>query len=87
VERDCLSAKKYWHFIKVMGRSASHIALEVALKCQTQRLPVSEEVAENKWTLAEVTETIARVVDDRSAQKKNYGVVVVPRDCWSSSPR
>lgn len=78
VERDCLSAKKYWHFIKVMGRSASHIALEVALKCQPNVCLVSEEVAENKWTLAEVTETIARVVDDRSAQKKNYGVVVVP---------
>jgi len=78
VERDCLSAKKYSHFIKVMGRSASHIALEVALKCQPNVCLVSEEVAENKWTLAEVTETIARVVDDRSAQKKNYGVVVVP---------
>jgi pyrophosphate--fructose-6-phosphate 1-phosphotransferase len=78
VERDCLSAKKYWHFIKVMGRSASHIALEVALKCQPNVCLISEEVADNKWTLAEVTEQIARVVDDRSAHKKNYGVVVIP---------
>lgn len=78
VERDCLSAKKYWHFIKVMGRSASHIALEVALKCRPNVCLVSEEVADNKWTLAEVVEQIAHVVDDRAAHKKNYGVIVIP---------
>jgi pyrophosphate--fructose-6-phosphate 1-phosphotransferase len=78
VERDCLSAKKYWHFIKVMGRSASHIALEVALKCRPNVCLISEEVAENKWTLGQVTEQVARVVADRAAKNKNYGVAVIP---------
>ena len=76
--RDCLSAKKYWHFIKVMGRSASHIALEVALKCRPNVCLISEEVAANQWTLAEVTEQIAKVVDSRAEKRKNYGVVVIP---------
>ncbi|HUO58291.1 MAG TPA: diphosphate--fructose-6-phosphate 1-phosphotransferase [bacterium] len=78
VGRDCLSAKKYWHFIKVMGRSASHIALEVALKVHPNVCLISEEVAANKWTLEEVVEQVARVVDDRAARKMNYGVVLVP---------
>jgi pyrophosphate--fructose-6-phosphate 1-phosphotransferase len=78
VQRDCLSAKKYWHFIKVMGRSASHIALEVALKCRPNFCLISEEVSANKWTLAQVTEQVAQVVADRATQKKNYGVVVIP---------
>lgn len=78
VGRDCLSAKKYWHFIKVMGRSASHIALEVALKVHPNLCLVSEEVAANGMTLDQITEETARVVADRSAQKKNYGVAVVP---------
>src|SRR5208337_3103214 len=55
VGRDTLSAKKYWHFIKVMGRSASHIALEVALKIHPNICLISEEVAANKWTLEEIT--------------------------------
>lgn len=78
VGRDCLSAKKYWHFMKVMGRSASHIALEVALKIRPNICLVSEEVAENQWTLAQITEQVARVVADRAAAKKNYGIAVVP---------
>jgi pyrophosphate--fructose-6-phosphate 1-phosphotransferase len=78
VERDCLSAKKYWHFIKVMGRSASHIGLEVALKCRPNVCVISEEVAANKWTLAQVTEQIAQIVADRATQKKNYGVALIP---------
>ena len=78
VGRDCLSAKKYWHFIRVMGRSASHIALEVALKTHPNVCVISEEVAANQWTLAEITEQVAKVVAERAAQKKNYGVVLVP---------
>lgn len=78
VERDCLSAKKYWHFIKVMGRSASHIALETALKCHPNVCLISEEVAEQQWTLDEVTERVARVVAERASRKKYYGVAVIP---------
>lgn len=78
VGRDCLSAKKYWHFMKVMGRSASHIALEVALKVRPNICLVSEEIAENQWTLAQITDQVAQVVADRAAQKKNYGIAVVP---------
>ncbi len=78
VQSDCLSAKKYWHFVKLMGRSASHIALEVALKCHPNLCLISEEVAANKWTLAQVTEKVARVVADRAERRKNYGVVVIP---------
>jgi len=78
ITRDCLSAKKYWHFIKVMGRSASHIALEVALKTHPNVCLVSEEVAAQKWTLAEITERIAQIVDSRAEKGKNYGVAVIP---------
>ncbi len=78
VGRDCLSAKKYWHFIKVMGRSASHIALEVALKAHPNICLISEEVAANQWTLGQITLQVAEIVAGRAAKKKNYGVVVVP---------
>lgn len=78
VGRDCLSAKKYWHFIKVMGRSASHIALEVALKVHPNVTLISEEVAANQWTLEQITEQVAKVIADRALAKKNYGVVVIP---------
>ncbi len=78
VGRDCLSAKKYWHFIKVMGRSASHIGLEVALKVHPNLCLISEEVAANKWTLEQIITQVAQVVADRSAKKMNYGIAVVP---------
>jgi pyrophosphate--fructose-6-phosphate 1-phosphotransferase len=78
VGRDCLSAKKYWHFIKVMGRSASHIALEVALQVHPNVTLISEEVADQQWTLDQITEHVAKVVAERAAQKKNYGVVIIP---------
>lgn len=78
VGRDCFSAKKYWHFIKVMGRSASHIALEVALKAHPNICLISEEVAAHQWTLAEITEQVAKVVAERAAKKMNYGVALVP---------
>ncbi len=78
VGRDCLSAKKYWHFIKVMGRSASHIALEVALKVHPNICLISEEVAAKQWTLEQITEQVARVVADRATKKMNYGVAIIP---------
>ncbi len=78
VGRDCLSAKKYWHFMKVMGRSASHIALEVALKAHPNICLISEEVAANQWTLDQIVEQVAQAVTDRAAKKMNYGVVLVP---------
>ena len=78
VGRDCLSAKKYWHFIKVMGRSASHIGLEVALKVHPNICLISEEVAANKWTLEQIITQVAQVVADRSNRKMNYGIAVVP---------
>jgi pyrophosphate--fructose-6-phosphate 1-phosphotransferase len=78
VERDCLSAKKYWHFIKLMGRSASHIALECGLKTAPNVTLISEEVAAKKQTLAQITEELATVVVERAAQGKNYGVILIP---------
>ncbi|MGH7441965.1 MAG: diphosphate--fructose-6-phosphate 1-phosphotransferase, partial [bacterium] len=78
VERDCLSAKKYWHFIKLMGRSASHIALECALKTRPNATLISEEVAAKKQTLAQIADEIAKVVVARAAAGKNYGVALVP---------
>lgn len=78
VARDCLSAKKYWHFIRLMGRSASHIALEVALKVRPNLCLISEEAAAGKWTLEETVDRVARLVADRAAAGKNYGVVLVP---------
>ena len=78
VGRDCLSAKKYWHFIKVMGRSASHIALEVALKVHPNLCLISEEVAARQWTLEDIIGQVAGVVAARAEKKMNYGVVLVP---------
>ncbi|HTA16481.1 MAG TPA: diphosphate--fructose-6-phosphate 1-phosphotransferase, partial [bacterium] len=78
VERDCLSAKKYWHFIKLMGRSASHIALECALKTRPNVALISEEVASKKQTLAQIAEEITDTVLARAAKGKNYGVALVP---------
>lgn len=78
IQRDANSAKKYWHFIRVMGRSASHIALECALKTQPNAAIVSEEVAENKQTLAGVAEYLADIVARRAQAGKNFGVAVIP---------
>jgi diphosphate-dependent phosphofructokinase len=78
IQRDCLSAKKYWHFIKLMGRSASHIGLECALKCQPNICLISEEVASKKQTLAQITEEIATVISKRADNGKNYGVILIP---------
>ena len=78
IERDCNSAKKYWYFIKVMGRSASHIALECALQCQPNICLISEEVAEKKMSLAQITNQIVDSVEKRAANGMNFGVVVIP---------
>ena len=78
IQRDCNSAKKYWHFIKLMGRSASHIALECALQCQPNVCIVSEEVEAKNMTLAQVVDGIAESVVARANDGNNYGVVLVP---------
>ena len=78
VERDANSAKKYWHFIKLMGRSASHIALECALQTQPNIAIISEEVAAKKMTLGEIVDQIAQVVAARAAKKMNFGVALIP---------
>ena len=78
IERDCNSAKKYWHFIKVMGRSASHVALECALECQPNICLISEEVKAKKQSLSEIADYIADAVEKRVADGNNFGVVVIP---------
>lgn len=78
IQRDANSAKKYWHFIKLMGRSASHIALECALKTQPTYAIISEEVAEKKMTLRQIVTDIAKAVKTRAEAGKDFGVVLVP---------
>ena len=78
IERDCNSARKYWHFVKLMGRSASHIALECALQTQPNICLISEEIEKNDLTLNEVVENIANTVAYRAAQGNNFGVVLIP---------
>lgn len=78
IERDANSAKKYWHFVKVMGRSASHVALECALETQPNICLISEEVADKKMSLSEIANYIADVVEKRSNNGENFGVVIIP---------
>ena len=78
IQRDCNSAKKYWHFVKLMGRSASHIALECALQCQPNICIISEEVEAKNMTLSDVVNYIAGVVANRAAEGNNYGTVLIP---------
>ncbi len=78
IERDANSAKKYWHFIKLMGRSASHIALECGLRTQANITLISEEVAAKKQTLDQVVTTIADSVAKRAANGENFGVALIP---------
>ena len=78
IERDANSAKKYWHFIKLMGRSASHIGLECALQTQPNYAIISEEVEANKTSLNEIVNDIADVVVKRANNGENFGVVLVP---------
>lgn len=78
IMRDANSAKKYWHFIKVMGRSASHIALECGLQTQPNVCIVSEEVEAKKMTLAQIVNDIADKVAARAARGNNFGVAIIP---------
>ena len=78
IQRDCNSARKYWHFIKLMGRSASHIALECALQVQPNVCIVSEEVETKDMSLDDVVTYIAQVVADRAADGNNFGTVLIP---------
>ena len=78
IQRDANSAKKYWHFVKVMGRSASHVALECALQTQPNICLIGEEVAEKKMSLADITNYIADSVAARAEKGMNFGMVIVP---------
>ena len=78
IERDCNSARKYWHFIKLMGRSASHIALECALQVQPNICIISEEVEAKNMSLDDVVTYIAKAVADRAADGNNFGTVLIP---------
>ena len=78
IERDANSAKKYWHFVKVMGRSASHVALECALETQPNICLIGEEVAAKKMSLAQIADYIADSVASRAAKGWNFGVAIIP---------
>ena len=78
IQRDCNSSRKYWHFIKLMGRSASHIALECALQTQPNICIVSEEVEANNMSLDDVVTYIAQAVANRAANGNNFGTVLIP---------
>jgi pyrophosphate--fructose-6-phosphate 1-phosphotransferase len=78
IQRDARSAKKYWHFIKLMGRSASHVTLECALRARPNVALIGEEVRKRDWTLKDVTDHVAGIVRRRSEGGRNYGVCLVP---------
>ena len=78
IQRDCNSARKYWHFIKLMGRSASHIALECALQVQPNICIISEEIEAKNFSLDDVVQYIADIVAKRAADGNNFGTVLIP---------
>ena len=78
LQRDAISSKKYWHFIKLMGRSASHITLECALQTHPNITLIGEEVAHRKMTLIDIVNDMASVIAKRAEKGKNYGIVLVP---------
>jgi pyrophosphate--fructose-6-phosphate 1-phosphotransferase len=78
IMRDATSAKKYWHFIKLMGRSASHIGLECALQTQPNVCLISEEIAEKEQTLQHIVDDLVRTISKRSANNENFGVALIP---------
>ncbi len=78
IARDCNSARKYWHFIKLMGRSASHIALECALQTQPNICLISEEIQKRNLSLNDIIEYIATIVTHRANNGQNFGVILVP---------
>ena len=78
IERDCNSARKYWHFIKLMGRSASHIALECALQTQPNICLISEEIEAREQSLDDIVAYIAGIVAARAEKGNNFGTVLIP---------
>ncbi len=78
IQRDANSAKKYWHFIKLMGRSASHIGFECALKTQPNITLISEEVARKKQTLSEIVDYMSGIIAKRAENGDNFGVALIP---------
>ncbi|MBQ0141553.1 MAG: diphosphate--fructose-6-phosphate 1-phosphotransferase, partial [Prevotellaceae bacterium] len=78
IQRDCNSSRKYWHFIKLMGRSASHIALECALQCQPNICLISEEVEAKNMSLDDIVTYIANAVAERAKDGNNFGTVLIP---------
>ena len=78
IQRDANSAKKYWHFIKLMGRSATHVGLEVALQVQPNITLISEEVEAKKQSLESIVDYITDIVVKRSQAGKNFGVALIP---------
>ena len=78
IERDANSAKKYWHFVKIMGRSASHVALEAALQTQPNITLISEEVEQKKMSLSSIIDYISNIVARRAEMGKNFGIAVIP---------
>lgn len=78
IQRDANSAKKYWHFIKIMGRSASHVALEAALQTQPNITMISEEVEEKKMSLESIVNYMADIIVKRSDKGKNFGIAIIP---------
>ena len=78
IQRDANSAKKYWHFIKIMGRSASHVALEAALQTQPNITLISEEVEQKKMSLASIIDYMSDIIVRRSENGKNFGIAVIP---------
>ncbi|MBR1681388.1 diphosphate--fructose-6-phosphate 1-phosphotransferase [bacterium] len=78
IQRDANSAKKYWHFIKIMGRSASHVALEAGLQTQPNIVLISEEVEEKKMSLDQIVTSMCEVIAKRAEMGKNFGIVIIP---------
>ena len=78
IQRDANSAKKYWHFIKIMGRSASHVALEAGLQTQPNIVLISEEVEEKKMSLDQIVTSMCDTIAKRAEIGKNFGIVIVP---------
>ncbi|MFA5250846.1 MAG: diphosphate--fructose-6-phosphate 1-phosphotransferase [Parachlamydiales bacterium] len=78
IAKDALSAKKYYHFIKLMGRSASHVTLECALKTQVNFAFIAEEIRDRKLSLKELIDGLCRKIEKRIRHGKNYGVVLIP---------
>ena len=78
IQRDANSAKKYWHFIKIMGRSASHVALEAALQTQPNITLISEEVEEKQMSLDSIVNYMSDIIARRAANGKNFGIAIVP---------